>query len=39
MYSEHGALDGRVEAQARTIVAIGSRQGVCRGKGSDLKHW
>lgn len=39
MYSEHGALDGRVEAQARTVVAIGSRQGGHRGKGSDLKHW
>ena len=39
MYAEHGALDGRVGAQARTVVAVGSRQRGCRGTGSDLKHW
>lgn len=39
MHSEHGALDGCVEAQARTVVALSYSQGGCRGKGSDLKHW
>lgn len=30
MHLEHGALDSCEEAQARTVVAVGSTQGGCR---------